>query len=98
MSVDTLQWAVTGYSLVGAAVIVTSGSLGDVFGRKRVFQAVASWLMAAFSFVGVLMAFVMARHRAAKGTLQDSAAAAAAHTNTLPTSATPAPAQAVANE
>ena len=37
-SVETLQWAVTGYSLVGAAVIVTSGSLGDVFGRKRVFQ------------------------------------------------------------
>ena len=37
-SVDTLQWAVTGYSLVGAAVIVTSGSLGDVFGRKRIFQ------------------------------------------------------------
>jgi EmrB/QacA subfamily drug resistance transporter len=38
MSVQTLQWAVTGYSLVGAAVIITSGSLGDVFGRKRVFQ------------------------------------------------------------
>jgi len=37
-SVDTLQWAVTGYSLMGAAVIVTSGALGDVFGRKRVFQ------------------------------------------------------------
>ncbi len=37
-SVTTLQWAVTGYSLVGAAVIVTAGSLGDVFGRKRVFQ------------------------------------------------------------
>jgi MFS family permease len=37
-SVTTLQWAVTGYSLVGAAVIITSGSLGDVFGRKRVFQ------------------------------------------------------------
>lgn len=36
--VETLQWAVTGYSLVGAAVIITSGSLGDVFGRKRVFQ------------------------------------------------------------
>jgi EmrB/QacA subfamily drug resistance transporter len=36
-SVDTLQWAVTGYSLVGAAVIVTSGALGDVFGRRRVF-------------------------------------------------------------
>ena len=33
-----MQWAVTGYSLVGAATIVTSGSLGDVFGRKRIFQ------------------------------------------------------------
>src|SRR5436190_4940574 len=39
MSVNTLQWAVTGYSLIGAAVIITSGSLGDVFGRKRIFQA-----------------------------------------------------------
>ncbi len=38
MGVDTLQWAVTGYSLVGAAVIITSGSLGDVLGRKKVFQ------------------------------------------------------------
>jgi EmrB/QacA subfamily drug resistance transporter len=35
--VDQLQWAVTGYMLVGAAVIVTSGALGDVFGRRRVF-------------------------------------------------------------
>jgi hypothetical protein len=50
--------------------------------------ALASWVMAAFSFAGVLMAFVMARHRAAKGNLEDSAAAAAAHTHTLPTSAT----------
>jgi EmrB/QacA subfamily drug resistance transporter len=38
-SVDTLQWAVTGYMLVGAAVIVTSGALGDVFGRRRIFPA-----------------------------------------------------------
>jgi len=28
---STLQWAVTGYLLVGAATIVTSGALGDVF-------------------------------------------------------------------
>src|SRR6516165_5148853 len=34
-----LQWAVTGYMLVGAAVIVTSGALGDVLGRRRVFMA-----------------------------------------------------------
>jgi EmrB/QacA subfamily drug resistance transporter len=35
--VAQLQWAVTGYSLVGAAVIVTSGALGDVLGRRKVF-------------------------------------------------------------
>jgi EmrB/QacA subfamily drug resistance transporter len=35
--VSTLQWAVTGYSLVGAACIVTSGALGDVFGRRKIF-------------------------------------------------------------
>ena len=35
--VDQLQWAVTGYSLVGAAVIVTAGALGDIFGRRKVF-------------------------------------------------------------
>ena len=51
--------------------------------------AAASWVMAAFSFVGFLMAFVMARHRAARGTLNDAAAAAAAGAHTLPTSATP---------
>ncbi len=38
-SVELLQWAVTGYLLVGAAVIVTSGSMGDVFGRRKVFLA-----------------------------------------------------------
>ncbi|MDN5915808.1 MAG: MFS transporter [Pseudonocardia sp.] len=37
--VAVLQWAVTGYLLVGAAVIVTSGAMGDVFGRRRVFVA-----------------------------------------------------------
>jgi EmrB/QacA subfamily drug resistance transporter len=48
-----------------------------------------SWVMAVFSAAGVLMAVVMGRHRQAVGTLEDSAAAAAAHTHTLPTSATP---------
>jgi MFS family permease len=36
-STATLQWAVTGYSLVGAAAIVTGGVLGDILGRRRVF-------------------------------------------------------------
>ena len=51
--------------------------------------AAASWTMAAFSLVGVAMAVVIGRHRVAQGTLADSGAAAAAHTHTLPTSATP---------
>ena len=63
MSEDTgtpiakLQWAVTGYMLVGAAVIVTSGALGDVLGRRRVFLAglalfVASCVLIALSTSG----------------------------------------------
>ena len=52
--VSELQWAVTGSSLVGAAVIVTSGALGDVLGRRKVFLAglvlfVASCVLIALS-------------------------------------------------
>src|SRR5688572_17849952 len=55
--VAQLQWAVTGYMLVGAAVIVTSGALGDVLGRRRVFLAglvlfVASCVLIALSQQG----------------------------------------------
>src|SRR3954462_3630119 len=55
--VSQLQWAVTGYMLVGAAVIVTSGSLGDVFGRRRFFLLglmlfVASCVLIALSSTG----------------------------------------------
>ena len=50
----------TGYSLVGAAVIITSGSLGDVFGRKRIFQRglllfVASCVMIALAGSGEMV-------------------------------------------
>jgi EmrB/QacA subfamily drug resistance transporter len=56
-SVAQLQWAVTGYMLVGAAVIVTSGALGDVLGRRKVFLAglllfVASCVLIALSTSG----------------------------------------------
>ena len=56
--IDQLQWAVTGYMLVGAAVIVTSGALGDVFGRRKVFLAglilfVASCVLIALAPSGV---------------------------------------------
>jgi EmrB/QacA subfamily drug resistance transporter len=60
MSLETLQWAVTGYSLVGAAVIITSGSLGDVFGRRRIFQGglalfVVSCVLIALASTGELV-------------------------------------------
>lgn len=58
--ITVLQWAVTGYLLVGAAVIVTSGALGDVFGRRRLFLAglalfVVSCALIALAGTGVLV-------------------------------------------
>jgi EmrB/QacA subfamily drug resistance transporter len=52
--VSTLQWAVTGYSLVGAACIVTSGALGDVFGRRKIF------LGGLFLFIGSCVLIALA--------------------------------------
>ncbi len=59
-SVAVLQWAVTGYLLVGAAVIVTSGAMGDVFGRRRVFIAglvlfVVSCVLIALAQTGLMV-------------------------------------------
>ena len=51
--VSTLQWAVTGYLLVGAACIVTSGSLGDVFGRRRVFVGGLVLFIASCGFIAL---------------------------------------------
>ncbi len=52
-SVSQLQWAVTGYMLVGAAVIVTSGALGDVFGRRRVFLGGLALFVASCAFIAL---------------------------------------------
>jgi MFS family permease len=50
--------------------------------------AAASWVMAVFSGLGILLAVVaIRRHRAGRSTIQDAAAAAAAHLHTIPTSA-----------
>jgi EmrB/QacA subfamily drug resistance transporter len=51
--VAQLQWAVTGYSLVGAAVIVTSGALGDVFGRRRLFLGGLALFIASCVFIAL---------------------------------------------
>lgn len=51
-SADTLQWAVNGYFLAGSLIIVT-GRLGDVFGRRRMFAA-GSLLIVAGSIVAAI--------------------------------------------
>jgi hypothetical protein len=77
--------AATIYGNVISNSLADGESQGDALASGL---AAAAWLMAVFSFLGVLMAFVIARHRATTGTMQDVAASAAAHTHTLPTSAT----------
>ncbi|MEU6239289.1 MFS transporter, partial [Kitasatospora sp. NPDC047058] len=57
-----LEWIVDAYTLVLASLLITSGSLADRFGRRRVFQAglavfgVASLACALAPSVGVLVA------------------------------------------
>src|SRR5580658_10712734 len=38
-SVSGLQWTLDAYTLVIACLLMLSGSMGDRFGRRRVFQA-----------------------------------------------------------
>jgi EmrB/QacA subfamily drug resistance transporter len=49
----TLQWVVTGYSLTLAAFLLLGGSLGDRFGRRRVFSVGVVWFALASAACGV---------------------------------------------
>jgi EmrB/QacA subfamily drug resistance transporter len=42
-SLGTLQWVVTGYTLTLASLLLLGGSLGDRYGRKRVFMVGVGW-------------------------------------------------------
>lgn len=48
-----LQWAVNGYALSLAALILLGGSLGDRFGRRRVFVIGAAWFAVASGLCGL---------------------------------------------
>lgn len=37
-NLKAVQWVITGYSLVLAALTITGGRLGDIFGRRRMFR------------------------------------------------------------
>ena len=39
MSISSLEWIVTAYALTFAALLITGGKLGDLFGRRRMFIA-----------------------------------------------------------
>src|SRR5438270_107169 len=49
-----LQWIVNGYTLALAALLLVGGSLGDRFGRRRVFVIGVSWFMLASLACGLV--------------------------------------------
>src|ERR1700738_2887807 len=51
--VDGLQWTVSGYLLTLASLILLGGSLGDRYGRRRVFVIGVTWFAAASLLCGV---------------------------------------------
>jgi len=51
--VGLLQWVVTGYTLTLAAFLLLGGSLGDHFGRKRVFSIGVVWFAVSSALCGV---------------------------------------------
>jgi EmrB/QacA subfamily drug resistance transporter len=48
-----LQWTVNGYSLSLASLVLLGGSLGDRFGRKRIFLVGVAWFAAASLLCGL---------------------------------------------
>src|SRR4029077_9829534 len=39
MSISSLEWIVTAYALTFAALLITGGKLGDLYGRRKMFTA-----------------------------------------------------------
>src|SRR5437870_6069956 len=61
---DGLQWTISGYLLTLSALILLGGSLGDRFGRRRVFVIGVTWFAAASLVCGLgpnLLLLVVAR-------------------------------------
>src|SRR4051812_24023362 len=49
----SLQWIVTGYTLTLAGLLLVGGSLGDRYGRRRIFVAGVVWFAASSLLCGV---------------------------------------------
>src|SRR3712207_5639248 len=50
---DGLQWMVTAYTLTLAALLMLGGSLGDRYGRRRIFVIGVIWFAAASLLCGL---------------------------------------------
>ncbi len=63
-----LQWTVNGYTLTLAGLILLGGSLGDRFGRRRIFVTGAVWFAVASLLCGLAPSVeVLAAARALQG-------------------------------
>src|SRR6266581_9684087 len=51
-TITEVQWVIEAYALFLGALILVGGSLGDQFGRKRVFLAGVVWFTAASILCG----------------------------------------------
>ncbi len=63
-AIEGLQWTVNGYTLTLAAFILLGGSLGDRYGRRRVFVVGVVWFAAASLLCALapnLLTLVLAR-------------------------------------
>jgi EmrB/QacA subfamily drug resistance transporter len=58
-TVPQLQWIVNGYALTLAALILLGGSLGDRYGRRRVFVVGVIWFAAASALCAVSVGIEM---------------------------------------
>ena len=52
-SLSGLQWTVTGYTLTLASLILLGGSLGDRYGRRKVFVIGVCWFAGASLLCGL---------------------------------------------
>ena len=59
----SLQWVVTGYALTLAAFLLLGGSLGDRYGRRRVFSVGIVWFAAASACCGLAPGVHVAHRR-----------------------------------
>src|SRR5579864_9179778 len=52
-TIAQVQWVVESYALLLAALLLTGGSMGDMYGRRRIFSVVAALLTKESTWNGI---------------------------------------------